>query len=121
MGLGVDQQILGLDVSVADACPVNVLEGPAHLISVQLDEDVGHALVVLGVVLADPVHGIWHELQHQVQVRLVLLRGRVETVLEADDVGVVHHLHDLQLPVLKPLILQRLLDGHLQVQWAARL
>ena len=38
---------------------------------------------------------------------------RVETVLQLDDVGVIDHLHDLQLPVLEPLVLQDLFNGNL--------
>lgn len=44
---------------------------------------------------------------------LVLLGG-VEAVLQVHHVGVPHQLHDLQLPVLEPLVLQHLLDGHLR-------
>lgn len=44
---------------------------------------------------------------------LVFLCGAVETVLEGHDVDMVHHLHDLQLPVLEALILQDLLYRHL--------
>lgn len=64
---------LWLDVAMADACTVDVAEGSTHLVRVQLDEDVGHALIVLRVVLADSVDCVWHVLQHQVEVRLVLL------------------------------------------------
>ena len=34
-------------------------------------------------------------------------------MFEADNVGVVHHLHDLQLPVFEALILEDLLDRNL--------
>jgi hypothetical protein len=54
--LCVDQQVLGLDVSVADGVLVYVAQRSAHLVRVQLDKDRGHALVVFGVRLADPVH-----------------------------------------------------------------
>jgi hypothetical protein len=102
------------------APPLRPQRAPAHLVGVQLDEDDGHALVVLGVGLADAVDGVRHVLQHQVQVRLVLLRVAVEVVLELDDVGVVQQLHDLQLAVLEALVLQHLLDGHLRVARAWR-
>jgi hypothetical protein len=105
---------LGLDVPVANANPVDGTQGPAHLVGVQLYKDIGHALVVLGVVLADPVDRVWHKLQDEVQVRLLLLRVRVKAVLELDNVRVVNHLHYLQLSVLEPLVLQHLLDCHLQ-------
>ena len=37
---------------------------PAHLVRIQLDKNVGHTLVILGIVLADSVHCIWHILEH---------------------------------------------------------
>lgn len=58
-------------------------------------------------------HRVWHIFQHQMQEGLVLLCGRVEALLQLDDVWVVDHLHDLQLTVLEALVLQHLLDGHL--------
>lgn len=53
--LCVDQQVLRLDVSVADGVLVYVAQGSAHLVRVQLDKHGRHALVVLGVRLADAV------------------------------------------------------------------
>ena len=41
-----------------------------------------------------------------------LLSTCVEKVEQSDDVAVVQPAHDLQLPVLKSLVLQHLLDGH---------
>ena len=46
---------------------------------------------------------------------LLLLCGAVETVLQGDYVGMTHHLHDLELPVLEALILQHLLNRHLHM------
>ena len=54
--LCVDQQVLRLDVPVADGVLVYVAQCTAHLVRVQLDKNGRHALVVLGVGLADPVH-----------------------------------------------------------------
>ena len=89
------------------------LSSISHLIDVQLDKEGRHALAVFAVVLADAVHCLRHKLQHQVQEDLVLLCGGVEAVLELHHVAVVHHLHDLQLPVLEALVLQHLLDRNL--------
>lgn len=47
------------------------------------------------------------------QEGLILLCGGVEALLQLDDVGVIDHLHDLQLTVLEPLVLQHLFDGNL--------
>ena len=85
-----------------------------YLVDVQLDKEGGHALPILAVVLADAVHCLRHKLQHQVEEDLVLLCGGVKAVLELHHIAVVHHLHDLQLSVLEALVLQHLLDCHLQ-------
>ena len=39
---------------------------------------------------------------------------RVEAVFELDNVRVIHHFHDLKLPVLEALVLKDLLNGHLR-------
>ena len=57
VGLRVDQQVLRLDVAVADAVFVDVPEGAAHLVGVQLDKNGGHPLVVLAIGFADPASG----------------------------------------------------------------
>lgn len=58
-------------------------------------------------------HSIWHVFQHQMEEGLILFCCGVEALLELDNVGVVDHLHDLQLAVFEPLVLQHLLDSHL--------
>ena len=42
----------------------------------------------------------------------LLLSAGVEEVEEADNVDVVQSPHDLQLPVLEPLVLENLLNSH---------
>lgn len=56
MVLSVDQQILWLDVPMADGVLVNVPQRSAHLVCVQLDKNGWHALVVFAVRFADPIH-----------------------------------------------------------------
>ena len=50
------QQVLRLDVAVADALGVDVAQRSAHLVHVQLHEQRRHPLPVLRIVLADAVH-----------------------------------------------------------------
>lgn len=90
----------------------------AYLVYVKLDKEGGHALAVLGVVLANAVHSLRHKLQDQVQEYLILLCGGIEAVFQLHHIAVVHHLHDLQLPVFEAFILQNLLDCHLQASTA---
>ncbi len=97
-------------------CPdlrVYVCQTAKELVHVQADEYGGDGLLVLGVLPSHLVHGLWNELQDEVQVDLVLLLpGGVEKVHELDNVAVLQPPHDLQLAVLKPLVLQHLLNGH---------
>mmetsp|Transcript_12686 Transcript_12686/g.54479 ORF Transcript_12686/g.54479 Transcript_12686/m.54479 type:complete len:328 (-) Transcript_12686:173-1156(-) len=106
----VHQQVLGLDVAVTDPAAVDVGQRPGHLVRVELHQHVRHPLRGLRVHLAQPVHGVRHKLEHEVQVHLLLLVRAVEAVLQADNVRVVQDAHDLQLAVLETLILQHLLD-----------
>lgn len=62
---------LGLNVAMADAEGVDVRQGAAHLVGVQLHVKPRHALPRLAVVLADAVHRFRNELQHQIQVHLL--------------------------------------------------
>lgn len=58
---GTHEEVLGLDVSVADAYGVvDVGEGAAHLVSVELDEEEWDALVEAMVVLRHPVYRLRH-------------------------------------------------------------
>ncbi len=114
MGLRVDEQVLRLDVAVAHAERVDVREGAAELVRVQLHVQQGEGLLALRVVARHPVHGLRHKVHHEVEVRLVGLVARVvEVVVQRRHVDVVEHLHDLQLAVLEALVLQHLLDRHL--------
>jgi hypothetical protein len=73
----VGEQVLRLDVAVADAPRVQVRERAAHLVHVELDDDARDARRVLlqaRVVLGHLVHGVGDELEHEVQVHLVFLR-----------------------------------------------
>mmetsp|Transcript_83043 Transcript_83043/g.199297 ORF Transcript_83043/g.199297 Transcript_83043/m.199297 type:complete len:296 (+) Transcript_83043:89-976(+) len=54
----IHQQVLRLDVSVANAHRVDVCTSPGHLVGEELDKDVWHRLLHLCVVLHDSVNGI---------------------------------------------------------------
>ena len=112
MARRVHQQVLRLDVPVAHARRVvQVRQRPAGLIHVELDQQRGHPLPPLCIVLGDAVDRFGDELEHQVQIDLVAGRGRVEAVAQADDVWVPDHLHHRQLAVLEPAVLEDFLDG----------
>lgn len=107
------QQVLRLDVSVTHTdAAVNVSEGAADLIRVQLHVHKGHSLIHAIVVLGNTIHSLGHVLQNQVQIKLIFIGSGKEAVLQSYNVGVVQQAHDLQLSVLVPFVLENLFDGH---------
>lgn len=98
---------------MADALCMDVGEGATKLVNVQLDEEHGDGLLLLGVVTRDTVDGLWNVLKDKVKIDFILLvTGEVEEVLEGTDVGMVEDLHDLQLTVLEALVLKDLFNGN---------
>lgn len=47
----------------------------AHLVHVQFDLQHRHDLLEFGVMPRGPVDGLWHELQDEVEVDFILLKG----------------------------------------------
>ena len=58
IGGGVDEQVLRLDVAVANAQRVDVAEGPEELIDVELDAEDGDGDFSLGIGSGNPVDGV---------------------------------------------------------------
>lgn len=71
--LWIEQQVLRLDIAMADAEGVDVREGPGELVEVQLHEEHRQRLLALVVCPRHAVHRLRHELQDQVKVQLVRL------------------------------------------------
>lgn len=71
--LWVEQQILRLDVAMADAQGVDVRERSGELIQVKLHQDDGERLLALVVLPRNAVDSLRYKLQHEVQVQLIRL------------------------------------------------
>lgn len=69
----VDQQVLWLDITVADAERVDVGEGAEALVNIELDKEDGHWHLHLVVVLQDTVNCLRHVLHHDIKVNLINL------------------------------------------------
>ena len=69
----VEEEVLRLDVAMADADGVNVHERTEELVHIQLDLEHGHGLLELGIVPAGTVHGLWDVFEHKVEVHLIFL------------------------------------------------
>lgn len=73
--LWIEQQVLRLDIAMADAEGVYVREGPGELVEVQLHEEHRQRLLALVVRPRHAVHRLRHELQDKVEVQLVRLES----------------------------------------------
>lgn len=124
---GVQQQILWLDIAMADPLGVDVGQGAEKLINVQLDLEVGHCGLHLVEVSRRPVNGLGDVLLDEVEVYLILLPQKVHQCmlmldwegvtyslpirvvegLEFHDIGMTNNAHDLQLTVLDLVSNQR--------------
>ena len=69
----VEEEVLRLDVAVADADGVDVHEGTEELVHIQLDLEHGHRLLELGIVPAGAIHGFWDIFEHKVEVHFIFL------------------------------------------------
>jgi hypothetical protein len=74
-GCRVQKQVLRLDVSVADPLRVDVGEGAEKLVDVELDLKDRHDRLHLVEVARSAVDSLGDELEHEVQVDLVLLQN----------------------------------------------
>jgi len=120
-GRRVQQEILGLDIPVADTLRVDVGEGAEELVDIELDFEYGHDGFHLVEVARRAVDGLGNEFEHEIEVDFILLwltrlAARyagggaiadtyplavvVEEGLELHDVGVPDDAHDLQFSVL---------------------
>ena len=109
----VEEQVLRLDISMADALRVDVGKASKQLVHVQLDEGPRDGLLAFRVLSCHLVHCFRDELEHEVEVYFVLLLSRrVEKIHEFDDVAVLEAAHDLKLAILETLVLQDLFDRH---------
>ena len=96
MTVRVHEQILRLDVPVADTKRVNVAEGTERLIRVQFYEDHGYGLFHFVIVLQDTEDSFRHIFHYNVEVDLVILVSlRVERMLKRDHIRMIELLHDL--------------------------
>lgn len=133
---------------MADALGVDVGERAEELVDVEFDFEDGHDRLHLVEVARSAVDGLGDELEHEIQVNLVLLwlkrlatrnaQGRVpadtyplavivEEGFELNDVGMANDAHDLQFAVLRQLATTLRSSGHKhkltlkRLSWSTRL
>ena len=120
--MDVQEQILGLDVPMTDALRVDIGERAEELVYVELDFEDRHNGLHLVEVARCTVHSLRDELEHKIEVHLVLLWLKplatrsaqiyraldtypltivVEESLELHDVGMPDNAHDLEFSILQ--------------------
>ena len=112
MGAGVAKNILGLDISMADSFGMDIGDSSHELVGVELDDETGHHLFHLKVLLHHSVGGVGDVVHHNVKIDFIrLVSICVERLSHLDAVGVVQHLQDGKLSVFVSLVLEHFLDG----------
>ena len=113
MGACVNENILGLDVSMADTFGVNVRNATEHLVWVKLNEQIWYHLFHLEVLFHYPITGVRYVVHYYIQIDLLgFVTVGVERLPHFDAVRVVKHFQNLQFSILVSLVLEHLLDGH---------
>lgn len=114
MRAGVNQHVLGLDVSVAYANRMYVSKGPYQLVSVQLDQEGRHHLLHLEKVFHHSVQGVWDVVHDNVQIHLIwFVAIGVKRLSHFYAIGVVQGFQNLEFPIFITLVLEDLLDRYL--------
>lgn len=116
MGVWVHQQVLRFDVSVANTESVDISKRSEGLVSVQLNQDHGHLLLLLVIMLENPEDSFRHVIHHDVKINFIrFVPLSIKSMTKVDNIGMVQFLHDLQFSVFVPFVLVDLLDGYLFV------
>ena len=112
MALVVAEDVLRLDVSVADALGVDVGDGPHQLVGIEFHDEVGHHCLALQVLFHHAVSSVGDIVHNNVEVNLLrLVAVGEEGLAHFDAVGMVQHLENCELTVLVALVLEHFLDG----------
>ena len=69
----VEEEVLRLDVAMADADRVDVHERAQQLVHVQFDLEHGHGLLELSIVAACAIHGFRNIFENKVEIHFVFL------------------------------------------------
>lgn len=77
--VGIEEQVLWLDVTMADTDGVDVCQRPEELVHVQLDLEHWHDLLELCVVAQRAVDGLWDVFKDEVEVDFVFLAELVSS------------------------------------------
>lgn len=73
MSAGVDQEVLGLNISVTDSDAVDVSQRAEDLVRVELDEDIRNFMLALAVVFNDLIEISRNVIHYNIQIHFVIL------------------------------------------------
>ena len=113
MRVHVTQDVLWLDVSVANSLSVDVGNGPHKLVGVQFNNKVWHLLLHFMELLHYSVSSIWDIVHDHVQVNFIrLVSISVEALSHLNAVRVMQHFEDSKLSILVSFVLEHFLDSY---------
>ena len=107
-----DQKVLRLDISMAEAFWVNICNSSETLICINFHKQNGNRLLLFIIVLQNSKNSFWNIVHHDIQVYLIwLITLGVKGMSKINNIRVRETFHDLELSVFIPFILIDLLDG----------
>jgi hypothetical protein len=113
VGSHITENILRLDISVANTLSVDVCDGAHELVGVEFNNEVWYFLLHFEVLLHYTVSCVGDVVHHYIQVHLVwFISISIKTLAHFHAVRVVQHLQNGQLPVLIPFILENFFNRH---------
>ena len=113
MRVHIAQDVLWLDISVANSLSVDIGDGSHQLVRVQLDDEVWHLLLHFMELLHYSICRVWNIVHHYVQVHLIgLVSVRVEALPHFNAVRMMEHLQNGQLSILVSFVLKHFLNSY---------
>ena len=113
MRVHITQDVLRLNVSVANSLSVDVGDRPHKLVRVKLHNKVWHLLLHFMELLHYSIGRVWNVVHHHVQVHLIwLVSIGVEALPHFHAVGVMEHFQDGELSILVSFVLKHFLNSH---------
>ena len=109
----ITQNVLWLNVSMANSLSVNIGNAPHQLVRIELDNQIWDLLFHLVKLFHDSISSVWDIVHDHVEIHFIgLVSVGIEALSHLNTVGVVKHLQDGQLSVLVSFVLEHFLDSN---------
>ena len=113
MAAHITKDVLGLDITMADALCMNISNASHQLVWIKFNNQVGHLLLHFMELFHHSIRRVWDVVHHNIQVNFVwLISICVETLSHLYTVGMMQHFKNCQLSIFVPFVLEHFLDRH---------